>query len=95
MTSATGNLVVTEIAQRPLQQSMLNHNDCYCLDNCGQQGLFSKDSKIVNVRSLIHDLCLNVDDVHFSILESSLFEKPYKYLSGRGRAQPKRKKVVA
>lgn len=37
VTSATGNLVVTEIAQRPLQQNMLNHNDCYCLDNCGQQ----------------------------------------------------------
>ena len=37
MSTATGHLVVTEIAQRPLQQSMLRHDDCYCLDNCGQQ----------------------------------------------------------
>ena len=36
-TSAEGQLVVAEIAKRPLQQSMLNHNDCYCLDNGGQQ----------------------------------------------------------
>jgi len=95
VTSATGNLVVTEIAQRPLQQSMLNHNDCYCLDNCGQQGLFSKDLMIVNVRSLIYDLCLNVDDLHFSNLESSFLEKPYKFLFGRGRVQQKKKKAVA
>ena len=37
MTNETGNLVVTEIAQRPLQQSMLKHDDCFILDNCAQQ----------------------------------------------------------
>jgi len=36
-TSNEGQLVVSEIAKRPLLQSMLNHNDCFCLDNCGQQ----------------------------------------------------------
>lgn len=36
ITDASGQLVVTEIGQRPLQQAMLNHNDCYCLDQSGQ-----------------------------------------------------------
>ena len=36
VSNATGQLVVTEIGQRPLQQSMLDHSDCYCLDQAGQ-----------------------------------------------------------
>lgn len=39
ITDASGQLVVTEIGQRPLQQAMLNHNDCYCLDQSGQVDL--------------------------------------------------------
>ena len=36
ISNASGQLVVTEIGQRPLQQSMLDHSDCYCLDQAGQ-----------------------------------------------------------
>jgi len=36
ISDSSGQLVVTEIAQRPLVQSMLSHDDCYCLDNSGQ-----------------------------------------------------------
>ncbi|XP_053545782.1 villin-1 [Bombina bombina] len=37
VSDANGNLVVQEVATRPLTQDLLNHDDCYILDQCGKK----------------------------------------------------------
>lgn len=90
VSSTSGQLVVTEIGERPLVQKMLDHNDCYCVDLGGQQifvwkgrgataeeksGVLAKATKYIEARGYAKTTPLEiVNDGSESALFRSVFQ---------------------